>query len=465
MNIGNTMRLIFLFFFATCFSLLPSARADDSASEKLLQILERKGYLSKEEVAEVKEVLREEEKKKIEVVYKEGLHLRKKDGSFDVRVGGLVQADMRIFDHNYPREDKFDIRRARMLLEGKIFDYFQYKLEAELEGSQHRRLTDGYVGFNYFPFLKFKAGQFKEPFSLEHLTSDKYIDFIERSMAYHLTPKRDVGLMIHGSLLKDALDYGIGIFNGHGTDESGGEVGEDDKDICGRITVRPFKGKGIKFLEGLHLGISHSYAHIKRSDVDFAIKTAGFTEFLEVTPRAKFYLLLDVNDRRRTGTEMAWTWGPLAVKGEWIRNDYHDLALTSGEEFDFSVKAWYVSGLFMLTGEHPEMKGGVFTKICPDKNFSLLNKNWGAWALAFRLEKFNAERIIYEHLISDEYFVRGADAFTFALNWYLNSMVRICFNYSRYDFSSPLYLGTDEKGKAMYVDNEDIFATRFQIEF
>ena len=119
----------------------------------------------------------------------------------------------------------------------------------------------------------------------------------------------------------------------------------------------------------------------------------------------------------------------------------------------------------MVTGEHPEMKGGVFTKIRPEKNFSLLDRNWVAWGLAFRLEKFNAERLIYKHLISDEYFVRGADAFTFALNWYLNSMVRICFNYSRYDFSSPLYLGTDEIGRAMYVDSEDIFATRFQIEF
>ena len=462
---GNQARIILIFFFIVFFCLLSSAPADGPASDKLLEILQRKGYLNKNEVAEVKEVLKNEKDKEIEVVYEEGLRLRRKDRGFDIRVGGLVQADMRLFDHNYPVENEFDIRRARILMEGRAFDYFQYKLEAELEGSQHRRLVDGYVGFDYFPFLKLKAGQFKEPFSLEHLTVDKYIEFMERSMAYHLTPKRDVGFMVYGGLPGDAVGYAIGIFSGHGRDESGGDVGEDDKDVCARITIRPFQWTGIGLLEGLHLGGSFAHAHIKTSDVDFGIETAGFTEFLRVTPRAKFYLILDVDDRRRFGWELAWGLGPLILKGEWIRTDYHNIALTSGEEFDFFMKAWYVSGLVMLTGERLEIKRGVFTKIRPNRDFSLKEGGWGALGLAFRLEEFDADRVIYEHLVDEDYFVRGAEAYTFALNWYLNSMVRVCVNFSHYDFSSPLYLGTDEKGRTMYVNDEDIFAARFQVEF
>ncbi|MDY6861509.1 MAG: porin [Thermodesulfobacteriota bacterium] len=462
---SKTIRIISLFFITVYFSFLSFVQADSLATEKLLEILKGKGYLTEEEVVEIKGVLKEEEKKEIEIVYEEGLYLQKKDKSIDVRIGGLIQTDFRVFDLQYPKENKFDIRRARIILEGTVFDYFKYKLEAELEGSRNRRMVDGCIGFDYFPFLKLKLGQFKEPFSLEHLTIDKDTDFIERSMVFHLTPKRDMGFMIHGRLFDDAFGYGIGIFNGHGYDETGGEVGEDDKDICCRLNLKPFQWTRISFLKELHVGGSFAHAYIDRSDVYFDIETAGFTKFLRVTPRAKYYLLLDVDDRRRIGWELAWGWGPLVVKGEWVKNYYHELLLTSDEKFDFNMKAWYLSCLVMLTGEHPEMKGGVFERIRPYKDFSLKLKNWGALGLTFRLEKFNAERIIYDHLINEDYFVRGANAYTLGINWYLNSMTKVCLNYTHYSFSSPLYLGTDEKGRAMYTDNEDIFATRFQLEF
>ncbi|MDY6972120.1 MAG: porin [Thermodesulfobacteriota bacterium] len=452
-------------FFIIFFCLLSSAGANDLASDRLLEILERKGYINEDEVAEVEELLKKEKAKEMEVVYEEGLHLRKKDRRFDIRVGGLVQTDMRLFDHNYPVENEFDIRRARILMEGKVFDYFRFKLEGELEGSQHRRLVDGYVGFDYSPFLKLKAGQFKEPFSLEHLTIDKNIEFMERSMAFHLTPKRDIGLMVHGGLPGDEINYSIGIFSGHGRDESGGDVGEDDKDICARLTLKPFQWTGKGFLSGFHIGGSFSHAHLKTSDMDFGIETGGFTEFLRVTPRAKFYLVFDVDDRRRFGWELAWSLGPLIFKGEWIRNDYHDIELSSGEEFDLNMEAWYLSGLVMLTGEHLEIKRGVFIKIRPERDFNFNEGGWGALGLAFRLERFDADRIIYDHLVDEDYFVRGADAYTLALNWYLNSMVWMSVGFSHYGFFSPLYLGTDEQGRTMYSNDEDLFAARFQVEF
>jgi len=50
------------------------------------------------------------------------------------------------------------------------------------------------------PSLRF--GQFKEPFSLEWQTLDKGHFFAERSMGYYLGPKRDVGVMLHGSLFE-----------------------------------------------------------------------------------------------------------------------------------------------------------------------------------------------------------------------------------------------------------------------
>ena len=50
------------------------------------------------------------------------------------------------------------------------------------------------------PELRLRTGQFHVPFSLEELTSDNFIDFIERSIVNALTPMRDRGAKIYGDL-------------------------------------------------------------------------------------------------------------------------------------------------------------------------------------------------------------------------------------------------------------------------
>ena len=53
--------------------------SENLANDKLLEILEQKGFLTKEEVESVKGILKKEEEKEVEVVYEEGLHIRTKD--------------------------------------------------------------------------------------------------------------------------------------------------------------------------------------------------------------------------------------------------------------------------------------------------------------------------------------------------------------------------------------------------
>ena len=146
--------------------------AGNLASEKLLELLEQKGFLTKEEVKSVKELLVKEEAKEVEVLYEEGIHVRTKDGSFDTRIGGLIQTDLILFDSHYPEDNDFDIRRTRFFLAGRLFDYFKYKFEVELEGASNNRLVDAYINYDYFPYLQFQVGQFKEPFSFENLISE-----------------------------------------------------------------------------------------------------------------------------------------------------------------------------------------------------------------------------------------------------------------------------------------------------
>ena len=74
---------LILIFFLSLLSPHHSAQAESLANEKLLEILEKKGFLTKEEVQSVKELINEEEQKEVEVVYDDGLRMRTKDRSFE----------------------------------------------------------------------------------------------------------------------------------------------------------------------------------------------------------------------------------------------------------------------------------------------------------------------------------------------------------------------------------------------
>lgn len=446
--------------------------AGELADQKLLEILEEKGFLTRQEVESVQEILKQERahqaketQKQVEVVYEEGLRVRTKDQkTFTTRIGGVIQSDLILFDKHYPVDNDFDIRRARIFIEGRIYEYFRYKLEAELEGSSSDRLVDAYINFDYFPYLQFRIGQFKEPFSLENLISDKYLPFNERSMAYYLTPARDVGFMIHGKFFDDALQYGVGIFNGDGRDANR-RGQKDDKETTGRLVMQPFRHFGPALFRGLQAGGSYSYARLDTSDFNFKIRTPARTPFFTVQARAKFHITQEVESLERYGGELAYTYGPLLLFGEIIRDKFQDVSLSNTERFDFDLRGWYVAGLLMLTGEKPIMKGGVLQKTKPRNRFDMRKRAWGAWSIGFRYQEFEAGRVVYESLVNEGFSVRKVEAFTLALNWYLNSMMRLSLNYSRTRFDAPLYLGTHWKGYFYYEDTEHAWVTRFQLEF
>ena len=119
----------------------------------------------------------------------------------------------------------------------------------------------------------------------------------------------------------------------------------------------------------------------------------------------------------------------------------------------------------MLTGEKPELKGGVLGRIRPRNDFDIRTGGWGAWGLALRYQQFKADEVVYDSLVYEGYSIRKANSLTVALNWYLNSLIRFSLNYSRTRFDDPLLLGINENGKAYYKDTEHSWLARLQLEF
>jgi phosphate-selective porin OprO/OprP len=494
----------------------PTARAEPSAMEQLLQILSTKAVMTPEEVKTVKEALEKEkaemrlkeealeekekalaqrekdlaEKEKalqpktagaapaaapvsaaettgisLRASYDEGFQLSTPDPDlFSLRIGGLLQTDYRYYDYDAkdPNKNRFDIRRARLLLGGTLYRYFDYKFEYEFQGSGSRNLLDAYTDVHVTPWASLRLGQGKEPFGLEQVTKDKNLYFAERSMGYYLTPQRDLGLMAHGSLFHDRINYGVGIFNGDGLDDaSGGD--QDSPEFAGRLVLAPFKTSGFDLLQDLQFGGSFTYCDIDRNNVQVQVKTTGLTTFFDVAAGAKFNVIRDAGEKKRYGVELGWAFGPLAVSSEYVELEFTDINTSAGS-FNASMEDTYVALLWMLTGEHPRYRKGVFQPVRPRHNF--LEGGWGALGLALRYDRFDAEPSVYDDLVVEGYSVRKAEAYSIALNWFLNPAVRLIIDATRTDFDKPLIIDHDPlSGELIYAKREDVLTGRFQLGF
>jgi phosphate-selective porin OprO/OprP len=159
--------------------------------EKLEQLEARQMQKEKSLEEKIEELARkkhEKEQTDFRVYWKEGLNLTTLDGDFKLKIGGRLMTDWlwssedtKIKQYVGEQEDGVEIRRARLYFSGLIYDNVEYKLQFDFAGGD-ADLKDAYLGLTDFPLGKLRMGHFKEPFSLEELTSSKYITFLERAL-------------------------------------------------------------------------------------------------------------------------------------------------------------------------------------------------------------------------------------------------------------------------------------------
>jgi hypothetical protein len=141
-----------------------------------------------------------------------------------------------------PRHSIF-IRRARAELGGTIAKHFDFYVSGEFATDpiffQYASFVDVWLNINYTPWANIMVGQYDAPFSLENRTPDKFIDFMERSLAVRALgapTNKELGAMIWGQAPGKHFQYTVGVFNG-----DGGQVRNVDSrfDIIGRATFSP----------------------------------------------------------------------------------------------------------------------------------------------------------------------------------------------------------------------------------
>jgi phosphate-selective porin OprO/OprP len=397
-----------------------------------------------------------------------GFYLKSgEDDGMELRLGGGLQLDYRYYAQEERADNRFDIRRARIDLCGRLTEWLRFGLQYEFQGSETSNLVDAYGEAAFSGLQALKFGQFKEPFSLELQTSYKDIYFAEYSMGYHLTPKRDVGLMLHGSLYEDGLNYAVGLFNGDGTDGSSRGSEHDEPEIAGRLVFKPFGATPITWLRSLQIGGSATYAKIDLANVDLKVESTGMAgtgrSLYVLGHDTKFGVLQDVDERIRGALEMGWASGPFAVQAEYMRLKYTGLTPVTEPPGDAEFSSWYASIAYFLTGEEQVSTGGIMKPVSPRRSFNPSEGTFGALCLAARIEHFSGD----EAWIKEKAYVsvREADAFSIAATWTLYPTARIIVDYTYTDFSDPLRVRVNPDGSIDYIEKENVLTLRFGIYF
>ena len=157
-------------------------------------------------------------------------------------------------------KDTIFVRRARAEFQGTVIGHFDFHIAAEYASTPATGSTgivsDAYIIVDYLSYLKVQAGQFDAPFTMENRTSDKYIDFMERSLtvrSFAVPGNKDQGAMVFGWLPKHFAYYSFGVFNGDGQSFKNQD---SHPALIGRAFVAPlaFMGRKYRWLEDLWVG-------------------------------------------------------------------------------------------------------------------------------------------------------------------------------------------------------------------
>ncbi|HET9887759.1 MAG TPA: porin [bacterium] len=370
--------------------------------------------------------------------WKDGLRFTSEDKSVEISIGGFFQNDWTWQtadeDLRFAAGEEFpdgtEFRRARLAVSGTFEETTEFKAEYEFAKGE-AGLRDVYIGLKKLPVIGgVRVGHFKEPFSLQQLTSDRYLIFIERSLADVFSPVRNTGIMI-GNGYNRATWY-AGYFreaDGFGNGSGGG-----DSHGTARVTFLPYDG-GEDNSRLIHLGIAGSLRNPPGDNLVFAARPET-----NLAPRVVNTGDIDATEEVLLGAEAAAVFGRFSAQGEFMQ-----AMLEADLGGDPTFMGGYGEASWMLTGEHRNYsrRSGVFDRLRPLNPFKGPGSGPGAWELAARWSYLD---------LSDENVAGGeVTDLSAAVNWYINSNFRVMTNY--------VHSEVEDSGSF------DGFTTRFQCDF
>ena len=385
-----------------------------------------------------------------------------------INLTAQIQADAAFFDQ-YTNNvqtvgeipDGAFFRRSRIGVYGELYQTVEYRLEYDFANEARPQILDNWIALTNIPiFNNVIVGHYFEPFSLERYSPNRFVTFMERSLADTFVPARNMGVMVYGNALEKRLTFAVGGFRS-GSDAYGDDVSFNSgfAGTAHATYLAWYEEVGQDNLKLLHLGGSYSYRANGDDPVNFSTRPSVRMRQQGVGGVPVFVSTGDLDDASHMqlfGFEAAWVHNAFSIQSEFISADVH-----RKRNADPFFHGGYVYGSWFLTGESRSysptsvlgrFREGIFQRTIPRSN--VLDRNAGiGWTGSGAIEL--AVRWAYIDLNSNG--VQGGDLqdMTYGVNWYLNPYTKAMFNYVRPTLRDPTF-GTSKANS---------YALRVQFEF
>lgn len=391
-----------------------------------------------------------------------GLVVRSANSNFLMNIHGYAQADARFYlNQPNPANDTFLLRRVRPIIEGTVYDRFDYRLMADFGSGNvssssvgnNALLDDAFVNARLGPDVQVQVGKYKSPVGLERLQSTAELTFIETGYPTQMTPNYDLGAEVHNNLFNAPINYAIGVFNGaiDGA-SSDADTTDEGKDVAGRLFFQPFLRTDHEALNKLGFGVGGSVGHHEGTLPTY--KTPGQQTFFSYasTVSAK-------GEQYRIDPQFFYYWGPFGLLGEYIISSQEVKSSAASSSVRFNNSAWQVEGSYFLTGDDNSFRSTSRNLFRPAHPFGFSGGGWGAFELVARVGQLSLDRATFPTYASPGS-AREAASWGIGLNWYLNSAVRLYLDYETTHFD-----GGSKTPGALTAGDEHVLLGRVQFSF
>ncbi len=451
------------------------------------------------------------------------------DGQSTFNFTGMAHFDARLVNSNITQvsdkdaasgADNFELRRARIGINGNFTPNISYEVLTNLVGSSPNLIHRAFVNYNYDQAAQVRLGRFKQPFSLEELSTANGISFMERSYGNQLVPSHRLGAMLHGEP-KKGITYGASVYqDGFNEISNTQNIGTL---TAARGTVNLAELNNINGAI-LHFGAAvdkGSYKVTPSSSTDSGFTASGSTRATLLSYRTENRGMTNAYRAQIGGDTVSAAYGAAADNAADVKKNLNGFelalakdafkfqteffnasydatalnynssstassakaALVGTARLNLNTKASYYEFMYNITGESwsDAYRAGVFSTVKPKSNFNGIGKGTGAWQTGIRFSQYevslpgsvnplvtgNAKSITDGGSnLSRAENSEIAKTVTYGLNWILNPTARFMVNYSTTKFDRPVYyLSTINRTTPEYTNKENILSVRSQFNF
>lgn len=355
-------------------------------------------------------------------VKKESLTFTSDDNNFKISFAGRIQADGMVFwgEDYQPIGDGVGFRRVRLASNVSFGKRITGRIELDLTDGAFS-LKDCFVGYQFNNGLLLRAGNFKESFSMDAMTSSGDLLLMEKAnMSSAFNPEFHMG--VQASWQRNQFWGAAGVhfraINGSKEKDYAESNNKDGVDEGVSYTARGvWMPQSENKERGLHLGLAASYRTPKTSAGTKSPNTARFSsnslsrinkiKFLDTGP------ITSVSHDWLVGVEVAGFYKAFRIQGEFVMNNTNRMEGLATERFN----GGYIQAGYLLFGGQQRYSASRAAFTQPS-----FGRGWGDVEVAARFDRIDLNGNIINGGLSNNW--------TLGATYYVTRNLKVQLNYS-----------------------------------